>query len=417
VGTHGRFLQEAPRVGVTGSSLQNRTGWIVLGVGFVVLALSLAYRNLLQLTMTGMEGELGWSRSLLSTGATAALLAMAAGNLFGGLLVDRYGPRKLIAFGLVALGAGMLGVALTQSAWLYVAAYGALAGAGFGLVAQSVVAAAVARFFVERRGFALGIVTAGGPAGQMTLIPLAALVLAALGWRGVFALFGVVALALAPVAFVMLRPADQPASVSGAKWTLGADFRYLVKSPVFHLLFWGFFLCGFTSIGVIETHFVPYATMCGFSPMTSANAFGFLSVLNLAGILLAGWLADRMDRVLLLAAIYLLRALTFIMLLGITDNTAMLFAFSGLYGLFDYATAPVTASIVASHLGLRVMGFAMGFIAMAHQLGAAAGALGGGVVFDLYNSYTGLWVASLVLAVIAAALSFGIRREPVVRPA
>jgi predicted MFS family arabinose efflux permease len=90
----------------------------------------------------------------------------------------------------------------------------------------------------------------------------------------------------------------------------------------------------------------------------------------------------------------------------------MLFAFSGLYGLFDYATAPVTASLVASHLGLRVMGFAMGLIAMAHQLGAAAGAIGGGVLFDATRSYNGLWILSLALAVVAAVLSIVIRRQP-----
>jgi predicted MFS family arabinose efflux permease len=171
-------------------------------------------------------------------------------------------------------------------------------------------------------------------------------------------------------------------------------------------------ICGFTSIGVIETHFVPYAVLCGFSPTTSANAFGFLSVLNLAGILLAGWLADRMNRVLLLAGIYAARGLTFLLLLGVADNTALLFAFSGVYGLFDYASVPVVASLIASHLGMRVMGFSMGLIAMAHQLGAAAGAIGGGVVFDLYNSYTGLWVMSFVLALVAALLSMGIGREP-----
>ena len=82
-----------------------------------------------------------------------------------------------------------------------------------------------------------------------------------------------------------------------------------------------------------------------------------------------------------------------------------------MYGLFDYASVPVVASLVASHLGMRVMGFSMGLIAMAHQLGAAAGAIGGGVVFDLYNSYTGLWVMSLVLALIAALLSIGIRHD------
>ncbi|HET7670324.1 MAG TPA: MFS transporter [Burkholderiales bacterium] len=390
---------------------ESRAGWTVVAVGCVALALSFAYRNLLQLTMTGMEGELAWSRSMLSSGATVALIAMAAGNLFGGMLVDRYGPRNLVAVGLACLGIGMLGTGLSAARWQYVLAYGAFAGAGFGLASQSVVAAAIARFFVERRGLALGISAAGGPAGQMTLIPLAALLLAGFGWRGLFIVSGIAALVFAPIAYRALRVADRPAQ-SGPRPGMGADFGYLLKSPVFHLLFWGFFLCGFTTIGVIETHFVPYATLCGFSPVTSANAFGFLSVLNLAGILLAGWLADRMDRILLLAGIYLLRALTFIMLLAITDNTAMLFAFSGLYGLFDYATAPVTASLVASHLGLRVMGFAMGLIAMAHQLGAAAGAIGGGVLFDATRSYNGLWILSLALAVVAAVLSIFIRRQP-----
>ena len=388
------------------------TGWTVVAVAFVLLAASFAYRNLLQLTMTGIEGELGWSRSLLSTGATLALVAMAAGNLFGGMLVDRYGPRKLLAIGLLALGAGMLGVAFTRSAWLYVLMYGAFAGLGFGLLASSVVSAAVARFFVERRGFALGLASAGGPVGQMVLIPAAAVVLTTLGWRGVFTVAGVVALALAPLASWFLRTADRPAVAATKPASIGADFGYLVRSPVFHLLFWGFFICGFTSIGVIETHFVPYAVLCGFSPMTSANAFGFMSVLNLAGILLAGWLADRVNRVLLLAAIYAARGLTFVLLLGIAEDTTMLFTFSGLFGLFDYASVPVVASLVASHLGIRVMGFSMGLIAMAHQLGAALGAIGGGVVFDFYNSYTGLWVMSLVLALVAALLSIGIRRDP-----
>jgi MFS family permease len=392
-------------------------GWTVVGVGFVVLAASFAYRNLLQLTLTGMEAELGWSRSLVSSGATVALIAMAAGNLFGGVLVDRYGPRSLLALGLLALGTGMLGVAFSRTAWLYIVLYGGFAGLGFGLVASSVVSAAVARFFVEQRGIALGIASAGGPVGQMTLIPLSALVLTALGWRGVFAIAGIVALALAPLASWALRSADKAAGGQARPAGIAADFGYLVRSPVFHLLFWGFFICGFTSIGVIETHFVPYAVLCGFSPTTSANAFGFLSVLNLAGILLAGWLADRMNRVLLLAGIYAARGFTFLLLLGVADSTPMLFAFSGVYGLFDYASVPVVASLIASHLGVRVMGFSMGLVAMAHQLGAAAGAIGGGVVFDLYNSYTGLWLMSFVLALIAALLSIGIRQEAQPQPA
>jgi MFS family permease len=392
--------------------LTNRTGWLVVGVAFVGLALSFAYRNLLQVTMTDMERDLGWSRSLLSSGATVALVMMAAGNLFGGILVDRFGPRALFSGGLVSLGIGMLGAGWAAAPWQYVLLFGAFAGLGFGLVASSIVTSAVARFFVEGRGLALGVASAGGPVGQMTLIPLAAVLLSAFGWRGLFVVAGIAAIAIAPIAAWGLRGADTGPGVAKLTFaSVGADFAYLVRSPTFHLLFWGFFICGFTSIGVIETHFIPYATLCGFGPTTAANAFGVLSVLNLGGILLAGWLCDKMNRVVLLAVIYAVRGLTFIMLLGITDNPPMLFGFSALYGLFDYATIPVVASLVASHLGLRVMGFAIGLIAMSHQLGAAAGAIGGGVVFDLYNSYTGLWMMSLVLALIAAALSIVIKPQ------
>jgi MFS family permease len=364
----------------------------------------------------GMESDLGWSRSLLSSGATVALVAMALANLFGGMLVDRYGPRMLLVAGLASLGLGMIGVSAVHSAWQFVLVFGALAGAGFGVLATSVVGSAVARFFVARRGLALGIATSGGPAGQMMLIPLAAVVLTAFGWRSVFAAAGILALAFAPIAAWGLRFADHPTAPPGARATIGVDLRYLGRNPVFHLLFWGFFLCGFTSLGVIENHFLPYATLCGFAPTTSANAFGFLSMLNLAGILLAGWLADKINRVLLLAGIYALRGLTFLLLFRITDDPVMLFAFAGMFGLFDYASVPVVASLVASHLGLRVMGFSMGLIAMAHQLGAALGAIGGGVVFDVYRSYTGLWAVSLVLALLAALLSLAIRREPAMVP-
>ncbi|MGH8707200.1 MAG: MFS transporter [Burkholderiales bacterium] len=398
--------------------MQTRAAWAVVAVGFVGLALSFAYRNLLQLSMTGIEADLGWSRSFVSLGATVGLFGMAMGNLFGGVLIDRYGPRNVVTAGFVALGAGILGTALAYAPWQYLVLFGAVAGVGFGLLTPVVLSSAVARYFVQRRGLALGITTSGGTTGQIVLIPLAAVLLAAYDWRTAFTAAGVLALLLAPVAYLALRDAGEGAAApSGPPRSLATDLGALLRSPVFHLLFWGFFLCGFTSIGVIETHFVPYATFCGFPTTTAANAFGLLSLLNLVGIILAGWLADRMNRALLLAAIYGLRGLTFVLLLGITDNLPQLFLFAGLFGLFDYATVPVVASLVASHIGLRVMGFAMGLIGMAHQLGAAAGALGGGIAFDLYNSYAGLWMASLAFALVAAALSILIRPQPGASPA
>jgi predicted MFS family arabinose efflux permease len=211
------------------------------------------------------------------------------------------------------------------------------------------------------------------------------------------------------VVLALRRAGPPPGAGPAVAPSLGADFRQLMRSPVFHLLFWGFVACGFTSLGVIETHFIPYAALCGFAPTTAANAFGVLSFFNLIGVVLAGWLSDRVNRPLLLAAIYGLRAMAFLLLMNVGTDPSLLFLFALLFGLFDYATAPVVASLVASHLGLRVMGLAMGLIGLGHQIGSAVAALGGGVVFDLFNSYAGLWLLSLVLAIAAGAVSIGIR--------
>jgi predicted MFS family arabinose efflux permease len=179
----------------------------------------------------------------------------------------------------------------------------------------------------------------------------------------------------------------------------------LIRNPIFNLLFWGFFLCGFTSSGVIETHFLPYAQICGFNGVTAAGAYGFLSGINLVGILAAGWLSDRVNRPLLLAGIYVIRSLSFILLIQVGNDVPSLYFFAALFGLFDYATAPVVASLVASHLGVRVMGLSMGLLGAGHSLGAAAGAFAGGVLFDSFSSYRGLWLMSIAMAVLAALIS------------
>lgn len=181
---------------------------------------------------------------------------------------------------------------------------------------------------------------------------------------------------------------------------MAADFVINVKQPAFHILFWSFLICGFTTTGVIETHLLPFASFCGFPPVPSATAYGVLSLVNLFGMIGAGWLTDRMNRPLLLGAIYALRALTFILLSNLPGmSIEMLFAFAVFFGAVDYATVPVTASLVASHVGLKLMGLAMGMISAGHAIGGAMGAFAGGYLFDQTGNYDLLWMASLWLAI------------------
>jgi MFS family permease len=390
--------------------------WLVVGAGFLLGAVGIAIRQLLGLAMSPMQAEFGWSRTVISASALLALLLLGFGGLYAGVMLSRVGRARLLGIGLTLVGLGAAASGFIHHAALLVVTFGLIAGAGFGLVAPAVLSTLVAPYFQRGRGLALGVTAAGSTLGPVVAIPLAAIAFERYGWRAGFVIAGLVCLLLVPVVVLVLRRAGRPPGAGPAiPPALGADFRQLLGSPVFHLLFWGYMICGFTTFGVIETHFLPYAALCGFAPTTAANAFGVLSFFNLLGVVLAGWLSDRVNRPLLLAAIYGLRAITFLLLMNIGADPGLLFLFAILFGLFDYATVPVVASLVASHLGLRVMGLAIGLIALGHQVGSAFGALGGGVVFDLYNSYAGIWLLSLALALGAGAMSTAIR--PQARPA
>jgi MFS family permease len=153
---------------------------------------------------------------------------------------------------------------------------------------------------------------------------------------------------------------------------------------------------------------------CGFPPVQSATAYGVLSLFSLIGMISYGWLSDRYHRPMLLASCYFVRALTFIMLMYITDNTPLLFAFAALFGIFDYATFPIVASLVATHIGRNVMGITMGLIFALHSLGGALGSFMGGWLFEMFARYDWVWMASVGLALLASFLSIMIRenREP-----
>ncbi|MGH6719254.1 MAG: MFS transporter [Alphaproteobacteria bacterium] len=394
--------------------------WLVVAVGFAALAASFTARSSLGLAMPTWEAEFGWSRGFVSTVGALALVTMAAAAPISGRMVDRYGPRAFIAAGLALVGVGILATTGMTREWHLLAAFSGLAGLGFGTVAMHVVSTGVAGFFTANRGLALGVATSGATAGQLVLMPAMGSALETAGWRWGFTGLAVLCLALAPVAWLLLgagrgaaagRAAQPFAQAAAAPVVAALRARVWLRDPVFHALLWSYVICGFTTSGVIEVHLLPYATACGFPPQQSTTAYGLLMAFNLAGMIAAGWLADRMHRPLLLGIIYIVRGLSFLILVDIVGDLPRLLVFAVVFGLFDYATVPVTASLVASHLGLRVMGLIMGVLAAGHALGAALGAFLAGVLYDLFAQYLWVWLAALVLAIGAGIVSFTIRER------
>jgi len=382
--------------------------WFLVSFGFLALALAFSARATLSLVMPLWEVELGWSRSYVSGVGAAALVVMAIIAPLAGRLVDRHGPRVALSVGLLALALGSFMVAGTSNRIVFLLGFGLVSAVGFGIVATHVVSTAVARVFARNQGLAIGTATSGATAGQFVIVPLIAAILAFAGWRWSFVGLGLASMFLVPVLWRLLAGVSVTSTGAAADEMvhpgLLSDMAGLLRRPAFHALFWSFLLCGYTTTGVIETHFLPYASFCGFAPLPSATAYGVLSAVNMVGMIAAGWLTDRMNRPLLLAIIYVLRAFTFILLMNIGADLELLLLFATLFGAVDYATVPVTASLAASHLGVRVMGLAMGMISAGHSIGGAAGAFLGGYVFDLTARYDWVWSSSLVLAGLAGVI-------------
>ena len=406
----------------------NVSGWFIVAVCFLALSVVYSARSLLGLTMPLWEQELGWSRSFVSSGGAVALVVMAVAAPVAGNLIDRLGPRRPILWGLVTVAVAMGLTATARAEWEFILYFGILGGIGFGVVAIHEVSTIVALEFPVRAGLPTGVATAGSTAGQLLIIPLLAIVLTAIGWRVSYAVLGVASIFLIALLLYLVRP-DAESLAARAKVTrdvpqqppepLPERLGALATSRVFHALFWSFVICGFTTTGIIEVHLLPYAAACGFPPLTGATAYGVLAAFNMIGMVMAGYLADRVHRPILLASIYFFRGLSFILLFYIVGNTPMLFIFAVMFGVFDYSTVPITASLVASHIGLRVMGLSMGILMAGHSLGAAVAAFLGGYLFDLFASYDWVWILAIVTAVSAAFICLTIpeRRGPVAREA
>ncbi len=387
----------------------NPHGWVVVLVCFFALSVVSATRASIGLVMPSLESEFGWSRGFVSSVAAYSLITMAIAAPFVGNLLDRYGPRAILVVGLALTGTGLISCAFIEVPWHFMASFAVLAGLGYGTVAKSMVSATIAGYFDENRGLAIGVAAAGSTAGQLALLPALAVVMTAMGWRTGYVFLGIACFALIPFVWTMIgdgrkKPVMRkgPAAPAG----LGQRLGYIFANRTFLLLLVSYTICGFTTAGVIETHLIPYVQSCGLPVTTGAYAYGTLAAFNMGGMALAGYLADKWHRPRLLAAVYAGRGFSFILLMMVPAyDVAPLFLFAVLFGIFDYSTIPLTTSLVSTHVGLRVMGLALGLLGAFHSAGAAAGAFMGGILYDLFQQYDWIWIVSIGLALFAAMLA------------
>ncbi len=385
-------------------------GWIIVAISFVALALTFAARSSVGVLMPVWEQELDWGRTLTSSGSSLVLAMMAVSSPLAGNLMDRYGPRPVFACGLVLLGGAILATSAVTQEWQFLVVFGLIGGLGFGALSLPLASTAIAIYFTRNRGLASGIAMSGSTGGQLPTLILLSVLITSMGWRGAYVIFGLLLLSLVPVSLALIPrrpdvPPDQRSDIGGVQDSLSGKLRYLSRDRTFLLLLGAFTLCGFTTAGVADVHFIPYAVSVGFALTDATSAYAVHGLFNLVGLLLAGYFADYLHRPKLLASIYVLRGLSFVLLLYISADIKLMYLFAAIFGLLNFSVLPLVANLVASNIGVRIMGLTMGLVFAGHSLGGAIGAFLGGYLYDSLGSYTLLWVLSGGLSFAAAVFS------------
>jgi MFS family permease len=410
--------------------------WVVLGAVVLVMLAASGLRAVFGVFIKPVEAEYGWDRTALSGVAALSLLLLGAIAPFAGWLSDRWGPRRVILLSLVLLGFGAALSSQVTSLWQLYASVGILTALGAGGLGMATVATIAARWFEAHRGLVLGILGAGMSAGQLVIIPLAVWLTLHYGWRQSFLWLGASVFVTAlPLAVWLIRddPAQKGLRAYGAEASAPAGrtsgsrgpttaaplerpvpVAEAMQYPAFWLLAATFFVCGYTSNGLVLTHLVPHAAEHGFSEMHAAQALGVMGAMNIVGTVASGWICDRFGRKGPLAFYYGVRGLSLLFLLWVW-NVPSLHIFAAIFGLNYISTVPPTTALTANIFGRYSVGMLSGWIFFSHQAGSALGATIGGWVFDATGSYGWAFISAGLLAFLACALSLAIDEEPVSR--
>lgn len=400
---------------------------MIAAIGFVALVAAAGFRATPGALVEPLQREFGWSTGVIGFAMSVNLALYGITAPFASALMERFGVRKVTAgaMSLIGLGSGL--AIFMNASWQLVMLWGVLVGLGAGSISLGFVATIGTRWFVKRQGLVTGLLTAGGATGSLVFLPLVATLSEAPGgWRTAAIVVSLVAFATVPFVLLFFRehPADvgippygadeivtpPPATRSATRLAIDG-LKTAVHSRAFWLLAVAFAICGATSNGLVNTHFIPAAHDHGMTSVTAAGLLAMIGIFDLIGTVLSGWLSDRYDPRVLLLGYYLLRGVSLLILPQLFDDkiTGAMIVFVILFGLDFIATVPPTVALCREYFGMSAP-IVFGWVFAAHQLGAAFAATAAGLTRDGFGTYAPAWYVAGALSIGAGFLSLRTRR-------
>ena len=396
-------------------------GWVIVIVTFLTALTSSAALGLPGALLQPLSHEFGWNVEQISSALAVRFALFGLMGPFAAIFMERFGLRKVVCTALTLVGAGLLLATRMTQFWHLVVLWGIMLGIGSGMTALVLSAVVSNRWFDRHRGLVIGVLTASSATGQLVFLPFAAWLIERFGWRyAVLPVFASSALVTVLAWLFMrsrpnelgLRPfgADPAAALAPpagppAPLSLGAPFailRAVSGNRTFWLLFGTFFICGLSTNGLIQTHFISLCGDAGLAAVPAASVLAMMGAFDLVGTISSGWLSDRYDNRKLLFWYYGLRGLSLFWLPFSTYTFYGLSLFAMFYGLDWIATVPPTVKLAAQEFGRERAGMIFGWVFAAHQLGAATAAYGAGLTRTLLLTYNPALFAAGAACLVAA---------------
>ncbi|MDM5300309.1 MFS transporter [Bacillus subtilis] len=396
--------------------------WIIVSVTFLILLAVQGVRLSFGAFVEPWERQFSMDRGTISLISTISFIVYGISQPVIGRLVDKWGARAVLSWSALLTGVSIFLTYFVTSPWQLFLLYGLGVSLGVGGASNVAASVLVVNWFSKKRGLAFGIMEAGFGAGQMLLVPGSLMLIHWFSWKLTVVVLGLLLIVIVfPAAMLMLRnnPSEKNAEPIGglaaaeketAPKTTALSVTGMFRMRQFWFLMLPFLICGFTTVGLMDTHLIPFSHDHGFSTTVTSAAVSLLAGFNIAGILLSGIVADRWSSRKILCYLYAVRALSIVILIY-SHEPYLLLGFAILFGLVDFATVAPTQMLATQYFQNYSIGLMIGWLSLAHQIGSALGAYIPGVIYTVTGEYTLAFYLSIGMLVLASVMNV-LLREP-----
>ena len=328
-----------------------------------------------------------------------------------GILIDRFGPQKVLAFGIICFASGIF---LMSNPNNQITLFSATSLMGFGLGGAGMatmvsIAGKVAP--AEKRSLAMGLIAAAASFGQFAVVLPTMWMNKIFGWETSLIVLSIITISLLFLLPLLNNTNEQNNKKDIFKDGLQNTLIFSLKERNYILLIMGFFVCGF-HVTFIGLHLPTDLMFKGISAEVAGWSLAIIGVTNILGTLGFGWLGTKVKKPMPLALIYLMRSITITIFVLSPPSATTAILFGAVIGILWLATVPMTNAIILAFIGPKYLATLSGICFICHQLGAVLGAWLGGRFFDLYGSYENMWWLSVALGIIAFLLTITVKEEP-----